>query len=94
MMAVPEASELNLSMDETAILDVAAGDGTGEFTIMRLYGKSWGADHAMVKRLEARGLLRFKCDGRVPQTRDYLRTSSITDSGRAVAGRVAHRVAP
>src|SRR4051794_39395779 len=37
MMAAPEASELNLSMDEVAILDVAAGDGAGEFTIMRPY---------------------------------------------------------
>jgi hypothetical protein len=94
MTAAPEASELNLSMDEAAILDVAAGDGAGEFTIMRPYGKSWGADHTMVKRLEARGFMRFKSDGRAPQTRDYLRTSSITGSGRAAAGRVAHGVVP
>src|SRR5436190_9512548 len=89
-----EASEPNLSMEEAAILDVALGDGTGELVIMRPYGKAWGADHAMVKRLEARGFMRFKCDGRAPQTRDYLRTSSITDSGRAAAGRVAHGVVP
>jgi len=94
MMAVAETSELNLSMDESAILDIAADNGTGEFVIMRQYGKSWGADHAMVKRLEARGLMTFKCDGRVPQSRDYLRTSSITDSGRAAAGRGTHRVVP
>ena len=90
MTVAPEASELNLSMEEAAILDAALGDGTGEFVIVRPYGKAWGADHAMVKRLEARGFMRFKCDGRAPQTRDYLRTSSITDSGRAAAGRVAH----
>ena len=86
-MRCRETSELNLSLDESAILDIAAGDGTGEFVIMRPYGKSWGADHAMVKRLEVRGFMTFKSDGRVPQTRDYLRTSSITDSGRAAAGR-------
>jgi hypothetical protein len=90
MTVVPEASELNLSMEEAAILDAALGDGTGEFVIVRPYGKAWGADHAMVRRLEARGFMRFKCDGRAPQTRDYLRTSSITDSGRAAAGRLAH----
>jgi len=94
MTAAPEASELNLSMEEAAILDLAAGDAAGEFTIMRPYGKSWGADYIMVKRLEARGFMRFKSDGRAPQTRDYLRTSSITDSGRAAAGRVAHGVVP
>jgi hypothetical protein len=94
MTAMAEASELNLSMDESAILDIAAGDDTGEFVIMRPYGKSWGADHVLVKRLEARGFMTFKSDGRVPQTRDYLRTSSITDSGRAAAGRVANRVVP
>jgi hypothetical protein len=94
MTAVPGASELNLSAEERAILEVAAGDGAGEFTIMRRYGKSWGADHAVVKGLEARGFMRFKSDGRVPQTRDYLRTSSITDSGRAAAGHVAHGVTP
>src|SRR5215471_12602685 len=93
MTVAPEASELNLSMEEAAILDAALGDGTGEFVIVRPYGKAWGADLAMVKRLEARGFMRFKCDGRAPQTRDYLRTSSITDSGRAAAGRVAHKVA-
>ena len=93
MTAAPEASEPNLSMEEAAILDVALGDGTGELVIMRPYGKAWGADHAMVKRLEARGFMRFKCDGRAPQTRDYLRTSSITDSGRAAAGRVARKAA-
>jgi hypothetical protein len=94
MAAAPQASELNLSMDEAAILDVAAGDGAGEFTIMRPYGKSWGADYTMVKFLEARGFMKFKSDGRAPQTRDYLRTSSITDSGRAAAGPVAHGVVP
>jgi hypothetical protein len=94
MTASPEASESNLSMDEAAILDVAAGDGAGEFTIMRPYGKSWGSDHTMVKRLEARDFMRFKSDGRAPQTRDYIRTSSITDSGRAAAGRVARGVVP
>jgi hypothetical protein len=94
MTAVAETSELNLSMDESAILDIAAGDGTGEFVIMRPYGKSWGADHAMVKHLESRGFMTFKSDGRVPQTRDYVRTSSITDSGRAAAGRGTHRVVP
>jgi hypothetical protein len=94
MTAMAEASELNLSMDESAILDIAAGDGTGEFVIMRPYGKSWGADHVLVKRLEARGFMTFKSDGRVPQTRDYLRTSSITDSGRAAASRAANRVVP
>ena len=83
MTVAPEASELNLSMEEAAILDAALGDGTGEFVIVRPYGKAWGADHGMVKRLEARGFMRFKCDGRAPQTRDYLRTSSITDSGRS-----------
>jgi hypothetical protein len=88
MMAAPQASELNLGMDEAAILDVAAGDGAGEFTIVRPYGKSWGADYTVVKRLEARGFMRFKSDGRAPQTRDYLRTSSITDYGRAAASRV------
>jgi hypothetical protein len=93
MMAAPQTSELNLSMDEVAILDVAASDSAGEFTIMRPYGKHWGTDHTMVKRLEARGFLRFKSDGRAPQTRDYIRTSSITDTGRA-AGRVAHGVIP
>ena len=93
MTAMTEASELNLSTEEAAILDIAASDGTGEFVIMRPYGKRWGTDHAMVKRLEARGFMRFKCDGRAPQTRDYLRTSSMTDSGRAAAG-VAPRVAP
>jgi hypothetical protein len=91
MTAVSEASELILSMDETAILEIAASEGTGEFVIMRPYGKSWGAEHATVKRLEARGFMTFKSDGRVPQTRDYLRTSSISDSGRAAAGRVANR---
>jgi len=94
MTAAPQASELNLSMDEAAILDAAAGDGAGEFTIMRPYGKSWGADYTMVKLLEARGFMRFKSDGRAPQTRDYLRISSITDSGRAAAGRVAHGIVP
>jgi hypothetical protein len=89
MTAVSEAPELILSMDESAILEIAASEGTGEFVIMRPYGKSWGAEHAVVKRLEARGLMAFKSDGRVPQTRDYLRTSSISDSGRAAAGRVA-----
>jgi len=54
---------------------------------MRSYGKAWGADHAVIKRLEARGFMTFKCDGRAPQTRDYLRTSSITDNGRAAARR-------
>ena len=93
MTAVPAASELNLSMDEAAILEVAISDRTGEFVIMRPYGKSWGPDHAMVKRLEARGFMRFKCDGRIPQTRDYLRTSSITESGRAAAS-VVHGLAP
>jgi len=88
-MTLPEASELNLSVDEATILEVAAADGTGEFTIMRPYGKSWGADHELVKRLETHGFMKFKCDGRVPQTRDYLRTSSITASGRAAAVRVA-----
>jgi hypothetical protein len=92
MTAVAEMSELNLSMDELAILDIVAGDDTGEFVIMRPYGKSWDADHAMVKRLEARGFMTFTSDGRVPRTRDYLRTSSITDSGRAVAGRGTHRL--
>ena len=87
-IAVPEASDLNLSIDDAKILEVAAADGSGEFTIMRPYGKSWGADHEMVKRLEARGLMKFKCDGRAPQTRDYLRTSSITASGRAATGRL------
>src|SRR4051794_17611140 len=89
MTAEPQASELILSMDESAILDVAASEVTGEFVIMRPYGKSWGAEHAVVKRLEARGLMAFKSDGRVPQTRDYLRTSSISDRGREAAGRVA-----
>jgi hypothetical protein len=93
MTAVPDP-ELNLSMEEAAILDIAAGDGTGEFVIMRRYGKSWGADHVMVKRLEARGFMKFKSDGRVPQTRDYLRTSSITDSGRAAAVGVAPALVP
>jgi hypothetical protein len=93
MAAAPQASELNLSMDETAIL-VAAGDAAGGFTIMRAYGKSWGADYAVVKRLEARGFMRFKSDGRAPQTRDYLRTSSITDCGRAAASRVAQGGVP
>ena len=94
MTAAPEASQLILSMEEVAILEAAAGDGTGEFVIMRPYGKSWGADHAVVKRLEARGFMRFKSDGRAPQTRDYLRTSSITDSGRAAAGRAAYGDSP
>ena len=30
MTVAPEASELNLSMEEAAILDAALGDGTGE----------------------------------------------------------------
>jgi hypothetical protein len=94
MTAAAQASDLDLSMDEAAILDVAANHGAGEFTIMRPYGKSWGADYTTVKRLEARGFMRFKSDGRAPQTRDYLRTSSITHSGRAAAGRVAHGVVP
>jgi hypothetical protein len=94
MMTVVPESELSLSMEEAAILDIAAGDGTGEFIIMRRYGKSWGEDHVMVKRLEARGFMRFKSDGRVPQTRDYLRTSSITESGRAAAARVAPGLVP
>jgi hypothetical protein len=93
-MAMTEASELNLSIDEATILEVAAADGTGEFTIMRPYGKAWGADHELVKRLETHGFMKFKCDGRVPQTRDYLRTSSITASGRAAAVRVPDAAAP
>ena len=84
---MPEASELNLSIEEMAILEAAAGDDKGEFAITRFYGKPWGGDHATVKGLEARGLMRFKSDGRVPQTRDYVRTSSITDAGRAAVGR-------
>ena len=80
---------MNLGIDEATILEVAAAEGTGEFTIMRPYGKSWGTDHDMVKRLEALGFMKFKCDGRVPQTRDYLRTSSITANGRAATVRVA-----
>jgi hypothetical protein len=94
MTAVPQVSEPSLSVEEVAILDIAAGQGTGEFVITRPYGKRWGADHAMVKRLEARGFMRFKSDGRVPTTRDYLRTSSITESGRAEASRVAQGLTP
>ena len=93
-VAVVEACELNLSDDEATILEVAAADGTGEFTIMRPYGKSWGAEHELVKRLETQGFMKFKRDGRVPQTRDYLRTSSITASGRAAAVRAADAAAP
>ena len=37
MTVAPEASELNLSMEEAAILDAALGDGTGEFVIVRPY---------------------------------------------------------
>ena len=85
MTTDPDATELNLSVDEVAILDVAAGDATGEFIIIRPYGKPWGEDRAIIKRLEAKGLLRFKSDGRAQMTRDYLRTSSITESGRAAA---------
>jgi hypothetical protein len=87
MAEVPVPFVLDLDVEEAAILDAAAGGESGEFVIMRSYGKAWGADHAVIKRLEARGFMTFKCDGRAPQTRDYLRTSSITDNGRAAARR-------
>jgi hypothetical protein len=94
MTAAPEASEPSLSVEEAAILDIAAAQDAGEFVLMRRYGKRWGTDHAMVKRLEARGFMRFKSDGRAPQTRDYLRTSSITESGRVAARPAAQGVTP
>jgi hypothetical protein len=80
--------DFDLSLDEAAILAVAAGEATGEFRITRPYGKPWGAERSTVKQLEVRGLMAFKSDGRVPLTRDYLRISQITEIGRTASSRV------
>jgi hypothetical protein len=91
MMTAPvstiEDHEFDLSLDEAAILAVAAVDDTGEFRTTRPYGKPWGAECSTVKRLEVRGLMAFKADGRIPLTRDYLRISQITETGRTASSR-------
>ena len=80
--------DFDLSLDEAAILAVAADEATGEFCITRPYGKPWGAERSTVKQLEVRGLMAFKSDGRTPLTRDYLRISQITEMGRTASSRV------
>ena len=80
-----EGQDSDLSLDEAAILAVAAVDGTVEFRITRPYGKPWGAECSTVKHLEVRGLMAFKSDARVPLTRDYVRISQITETGRAAS---------
>ena len=74
---------LMLNKDDLLILGVAAIDGDGECCVQRDRNKSWGADHANMKNLEDRGLMKIKSAGRVPLTNQWFRRSVITGDGRA-----------
>jgi hypothetical protein len=56
----------------------------------RGYGAPWGADLKRIKSLEALGYLKFTSYHRDPFTRDSIRRSKITETGRAELRRKCH----
>lgn len=78
-------SVVTLSTEHLSILAVAANDGDGEYVVRRDWNKPWGADHALMKDLESRGLMQISSAERVEPTKQWCRRSQITEAGRAAS---------
>jgi hypothetical protein len=70
----------DLSREQLLILGVAASDGA--YSAQRRYNSQWGDDYAILRELEALGLMKFVDFERNPQTKEFARKSQITDAGK------------